>query len=240
MALPDDSLSGSRLKLVVMGINVVKWPKLAGVALSAKTLKMLMSFPGGRAEPHHHHHHHAPWQSDLAKKQLNDTKTKVIAKGQKHMRKNVVHTIGLVTSLAILLALSTGCNKMQSKGRASEEQTSQSATGAAKQQTIEGCVVRAEQAYYIQPATGDKTKLNTGSQDVSAHVGHNVRVSGNMNEAGSQAPSGGTQTSAGGAGAGAAAPELVVTRVDVVAESCPPEIQKRIDADKDKDKTAPK
>jgi len=154
------------------------------------------------------------------------------------MRKCVVHTIGLVASLAILLALSTGCNRMQSKNRATEEQTSQSATGAANQQTIEGCVIRAEQAYYIQPATGEKTKLNTGSQDWSGHVGHNVRVSGNMNDAGSQTPSGNTQTSAGSTGAGAGAPELMVTKVDVVAESCPAEIQKRIDADKDK--SAPK
>jgi hypothetical protein len=147
------------------------------------------------------------------------------------MRKYVVHTIGLMASLAILIALSTGCNRMQSKNRTAE-QAGQGSTAAANQQTVEGCVVREERAFYIQPAAGDKTKLNTSNQDVSSHVGHNVRVSGNVNDTGSQSSSGNTQTSTGTAGGSSTEPELVVTKVDVVAETCPPEIQKRIDANK--------
>src|SRR5258707_8082131 len=100
--------------------------------------------------------------------------------------------IGLVMAMAILIALASGCGKVQSRERAAKEQGGQSAS-AANAQTVEGCVIRRESAFYIQPATGDKTKLNSGGQDLDTHVGHNVRVSGNMNNSGW--PSGGAQSS---------------------------------------------
>jgi hypothetical protein len=149
------------------------------------------------------------------------------------MRKYNVHKIGLVVAMAILIALASGCGKVQSRERAAKEQSGQSAS-AGNAQTVEGCVVRQQTAFYIQPATGDKTKLNAGNQDLSTHVGHNVRVSGNASDTGTQTSSG-TQTSTGATGmsaTGKAEPELMVTRVDMIADSCPPEIQKRIDADK--------
>jgi hypothetical protein len=147
------------------------------------------------------------------------------------MRKYVVHTIGLVATLAIFVVLATGCSRTQSKGR-DAEQAGQGSSSAANQ-TVEGCIVRAEQGYYIQPASGEKTKLNPGSQDLSAHVGHNVRVSGSASDTGTPTSTGATGMSPGGK-----EPELMVTKVDVVAETCPVDIQKKIDADKDK--SAPK
>jgi hypothetical protein len=150
------------------------------------------------------------------------------------MQKYFVHNIGLVVAMGILIALASGCGKVQSRERAAKEQGGQSAS-AGNAQTVEGCVIRRESAYYIQPATGDKTKLNSGGQDLDSHVGHNVRVSGNMNN--SPSPSGSAQSSGGTVGAsdtGTAEPELLVSRVDMISESCPPEIQKKADADKNK------
>jgi hypothetical protein len=157
------------------------------------------------------------------------------------MRKYDVHKIGLVVAMAIFIALASGCGKVQSRERGAKEQSGQSAS-AGNTQTVEGCVIRRESAYYIQPATGDKTKLNSGGQDLDSHVGKNVRVSGNMNNSGSQ--SGNAQSSTGPGGTtggtsetGAAEPELLVTRVDVIADTCPADIQRRADADKNKSNT---
>jgi hypothetical protein len=144
--------------------------------------------------------------------------------------------IGLVVAMAILIGLVSGCGKVQSRERAAKEQGGQSAS-AGNAQSVEGCVIRRESAFYIQPATGDKTKLNSGGQDLDSHVGKNVRVSGNMNNSGSQSGNAQSSTGATGTDTGAAEPELLVTRVDVIADSCPPEIQRRADADKNKSNT---
>ncbi|MCU1307761.1 MAG: hypothetical protein JWN45_2456 [Acidobacteriaceae bacterium] len=149
------------------------------------------------------------------------------------MRKYDVHKIGLVVAMAILIALASGCGKMQSRERGAKEQGGQSAS-AGNAQTVEGCVIRRESAFYIQPAAGDKTKLNSGGQDLDSHVGKNVRVSGNMNNSGSQSGNAQSPTGATGTDTGTAEPELLVTRVDVIADTCPPDIQRRADADKNK------
>src|SRR5260370_40448775 len=147
------------------------------------------------------------------------------------MRKYDVHKIGLVVAMTILIALASGCGKVQSRERAAKEQSGQSAS-AGNAQTVEGCVIRRESAFYIQPVTGDKTKLNSGGQDLDSHVGKNVRVSGNMNNPQSGSAQGSTGTT--GTDTGTAEPELLVTRVDVIADTCPPDIQKRADAEKNK------
>jgi hypothetical protein len=147
------------------------------------------------------------------------------------MRKYDVHKIGLVVAMTILIALASGCGKVQSRERAAKEQSGQSAS-AGNAQTVEGCVIRRESAFYIQPVTGDTTTLNSGGQDLDSHVGKNVRVSGNMNNPQSGNAQGSTGTT--GTDTGTAEPELLVTRVDVIADTCPPDIQKRADAEKNK------
>jgi len=57
---------------------------------------------------------------------------------------------------------------------------SQSGTSTTNQPSLEGCVIKRETDYFLQPDTGQPVKLNS-SQDLSQHVGHRVRVEGNAN-----------------------------------------------------------
>ena len=52
-------------------------------------------------------------------------------------------------------------------------------TSSANQQNMEGCIVRQQTDYFLQPENGQMVKLNS-SQDLSQHVGHHVRVQGQM------------------------------------------------------------
>ena len=83
----------------------------------------------------------------------------------------------------------------------------QSGTTASSCRSVEGCIVQRQADYYLQPETGQAIKLNS-SQDLSQHLGHRVRVEGNMNQAcSSGSPGSGTY------GSGAAL-ELYFYRVD--------------------------
>jgi len=55
---------------------------------------------------------------------------------------------------------------------------SSSAASASGEKTLEGCIVKEQTDYFIQPRTGDRERL-TGSADFSSHVGHDVTVHGN-------------------------------------------------------------
>jgi len=147
-----------------------------------------------------------------------------------------------------------------SQTQSPQSSTSSAASTTGDQQTIDGCIVRHEADFFVQPASGSETKLNTGGKDLSAHVGQHVRATGTMNT--SSSSSGGMGSSAAGTGSSgnmgssagttrsgdtsasgtsrsgdtsassASAPELVVTRVDLVEQSCPQDIQKQIDKNK--------
>lgn len=174
------------------------------------------------------------------------------------MRKYAVYSIRLVFTVASLIAVSSGCSKVQSQSPNSQTgqssgQSSQSATGqssqssssaSGNQQTVEGCVVREHSTIYLQPASGDKVKLSSSDQDLSSQVGKDVRATGTMGSSGSST-SGSTgstssPSSAGTSGSADNADALVVTRVDVVDQTCPPDIQKRIDSDKQNRTNTPK
>jgi len=64
--------------------------------------------------------------------------------------------------------------------------------------TIEGCIVRESTEYYLQPKHGKMEKLSS-TEDLSAHVGHQVKVHGTESKASENtASTSGTGTSATG------------------------------------------
>jgi hypothetical protein len=124
---------------------------------------------------------------------------------------------------------------------------SQSGTATTNQSSLEGCVIKRETDYFLQPETGEAVKLNS-SQDLSPHVGHRVRVEGNVNNAvnsnatgadsNSSMNSGSSGSYGSNANAGSAKVEngssspsgtqyqtFDVTRVDMISESCPSGMQ---------------
>lgn len=103
---------------------------------------------------------------------------------------------------------------------------SQSGTTATSQPSLEGCVIRRQTDYFLQPDNGQPVKLNS-SQDLSQHVGHRVRVEGSMNNG---ANSNGTSTADNGASqsgsqSGTQYQEIMVTKVDMISETCPSAMQ---------------
>jgi len=87
------------------------------------------------------------------------------------------------------------------------------------------------------PANGDKTRVSAGGQDLNSHMGEEVKLSGKQGGSQSSSPNSASSASAGGPSAGASNDnQFVVTKVDVVAHTCPTDIQSRIDQDKKKSK----
>ncbi len=126
---------------------------------------------------------------------------------------------------------------------------SQSGTSTTSQSSLEGCVIKHETDYFLQPENGKPVKLNS-SQDLSQHLGHRVRVEGsvqnglNSNATGTESNSAAnsSSTSNGSYGSnssastgkvenGSSSPSgtdyqtFEVTRVNMVSESCPSGMQ---------------
>ncbi len=137
----------------------------------------------------------------------------------------------------------------QSSQNSQNSQSSQSANSMSngQQQSLEGCVVRRETDYYIQPDNGTAVRLR-GSQDMSRAENHRAHVTGsygngenatagannNMNSSSSSASnnsstsnnnmnSGNSSAASGSAGMGNNnnAKDFFVTQVDSVSEACP-------------------
>lgn len=112
-------------------------------------------------------------------------------------------------------------------------------------QTVEGCVYREQSDYYIFPASGNQG-MKVSGQDLSSHLGHHVVLHGNQQPSGADnmasnagtttssstvSPSGSSSTSRAQAGTGnmnTSDQEFVVDRIDMVSESCPTDIQNKI------------
>lgn len=147
---------------------------------------------------------------------------------------------------------------------------SNKSANSGKEKTVEGCVVRQQTDYFIFPKKGQP--LRASGQDLSAHVGHHVKVHGTEgNASGSMASSSGNTGGASGAAASgsmgqsastgstgaigsstsgtsgntagtagesgtsggassASNKEIVVDRVDTISETCPANIQNRINS----------
>lgn len=129
----------------------------------------------------------------------------------------------------------------------------QSGTTASSSPSVEGCIVQRQADYYLQPETGQAIKLNS-SQDLSQHLGHRVRVEGNMNQASSSGSPGSGTYGSGGSSAAANSTggtssnsadrsttatqsaavnnsangptqEMLVTGVDMISATCPAGMQ---------------
>jgi hypothetical protein len=110
---------------------------------------------------------------------------------------------------------------------------SQSGTSTTDQSSLEGCIVKLETDYFLQTENGQPVKLNS-SQDLSQHVGHRVRIEGNidngLNVSGSSRqanPSASTGKMENGSSSpsGTQYQTINVTRVHMISESCPSGMQ---------------
>lgn len=120
--------------------------------------------------------------------------------------------LGLVT-----LAFSSNRNKPGNHNNAAvQADNSDRQANKERERTIEGCIIREETVYFIQPPTGQRTRLNAGKTDLSSHVGQNARVSGTTSADNSSASKSQSSTSP-----GTETGELLVTRVDMISEKCP-------------------
>ena len=110
----------------------------------------------------------------------------------------------------------------------SNTQASSGNSASAADESLEGCVVKQETDYFIQPVSGSRVHLNAKNQHLSGYVGQDVRVHGrhwdpnaqnneNSSQASSQ-PSGAPVTGAVSTGKGQ---DFLVDRVDVVSATCP-------------------
>jgi hypothetical protein len=155
-------------------------------------------------------------------------------------------------------AQSSSSAPSQSSASSSDMSSPAAANG---QQTIDGCIVKENTDYFIQPLLGDRRHL-AGSQDLSSNVGKHVRVQGTdesttasaaastndrtatsgsassetqNNAAGSIAGNAGSSNASGtGPAASSMDKDFLVTKVEKVSESCPADIQSKIDQNKSK------
>ena len=120
----------------------------------------------------------------------------------------------------------TGTSSGTSGSMASQAGSQAASGGSDTEQMMEGCIVREQQDYYLEPINGQEVHLN--GPDVAQHVNHHVRIHGNEQPSQS-ASSGSTGTMAGSSSASNSSnpPEFLVTRVDMVSDSCPANLQHR-------------
>lgn len=102
-------------------------------------------------------------------------------------------------------------------------------------------MIKRETDYFLQPETGQPVRLNS-SRDLSQHVGHQVRVEGNVNngatsnEAAANSSYGSNSAASGTASTGKVengntSPSgtqyqtIDVTRVDMISKTCPSGMQ---------------
>lgn len=148
---------------------------------------------------------------------------------------------------------STGVQGDQSNSASNSGSDSESAGNSGAHKTLEGCLVKENTDYFIEPMNGQREKLNS-TEDLSSKVGKKVRVEGSEqdatassasssspsntsgsgsaetqnNAAGSIAGNAGSSnaTGTGASAAGSNSREFQVTKIETVSESCPASAQK--------------
>lgn len=113
--------------------------------------------------------------------------------------------------------------------QSANDQSAASSGSASAGESMEGCVVKQETDYFIQPVNGNRLHLNAQSTDLSSYVGQDVRVHGKHwnpnnqnNENNSQASSQPSGAPVSGAVATGKGQDFLVDRVDVISTNCPP------------------
>lgn len=147
----------------------------------------------------------------------------------------LVLAVALLFAVGMMAQTSSGSSGSSSQYPSSSDQSGSSSqmgsSGSAGGKTISGCVVRRATEFYIYPASGQPEHVASSGQDVSAHLGHQVKVHG-TEQPSTSASTSGTSGSAAGTGAGAAAgssadtagQDLIVDRVDMISTNCPASI----------------
>ncbi len=143
------------------------------------------------------------------------------------MRKSLLVVLTMLTFCVFsAYAQSTGSSTGAAGDQASTPGSSQSqastGSGNGGDQTLEGCIVREQTDYYIQPSGGGTPTKLSGSTDVSSHVGHHVVVHGSPSAA-SSASSSGSATS--GQSSDSGAQTFNVTKLEMVSTDCPASAQ---------------
>jgi hypothetical protein len=144
------------------------------------------------------------------------------------MKNPVVYLAMCLALAAVMWAQSSSSSATTQSGNSENQMQQSQSSGNNQQETIEGCIVKRETAFYIQPTSGaPATQLNAGGQNLSSHVGQQVRISGTReNNTNTSQTASGSQTSTGMSNSSAAG-DLLVSRVDVVAATCPADTQGR-------------
>jgi hypothetical protein len=93
----------------------------------------------------------------------------------------------------------------------------QNAAGSAGQKTVTGCLSGSNGSYTLTDKHGMTYQLTGDTAKLSDHVGHEVKITGNSNSAGSAASGGAATGASGGAGA---EKTLEVSSVKHVAKTC--------------------
>ncbi|HLH05850.1 MAG TPA: hypothetical protein VKW78_01290 [Terriglobales bacterium] len=119
-------------------------------------------------------------------------------------------------------------NHSAATGMNSQAENQTSSANSGNQKVLEGCIIRDRRDYYLEPISGQEVRLQ-GSQ-VGKHVNHHVRVHGTEEGASSAANNSGASSSMGSNAESSNAnrpQEFIVTRVDMVSESCPANLRHR-------------
>jgi hypothetical protein len=154
-----------------------------------------------------------------------------------------------IVILGVALLFAIAAVAQADYGSSGQSSTSTNSAQQGKTKTVEGCIVREEQDYYIYPVSGQPQHISSTGQDVSGHVGHHVKLQGTSVPASSPSASasGGTSGAASSAAsnqpsssgtsgsmasntAGTSASggqEFAVAEVDMVSESCPSSIKQK-------------
>jgi hypothetical protein len=93
----------------------------------------------------------------------------------------------------------------------------QNAAGSAGQKTVTGCLSGSNGSYTLTDKHGMTYQLTGDTAKLSDHVGHEVKITGNSNSAGSAASGGAAAGASGGAGA---EKTLEVSSVKHVSKTC--------------------
>jgi hypothetical protein len=145
----------------------------------------------------------------------------------------LVLAVALLFAMGMMAQTGSGSSGSSSQYPSSSDQSGMQSgsqagsSGTAASKTVEGCVVRQATDYFIYPASGQPQHVSGSGQDVSAHLGHQVKAHGTSQpstSASSSGASGSTSASTGSSGS-AGGTDFVVDKVDMIATNCPAAIQ---------------
>ena len=114
----------------------------------------------------------------------------------------------------------------ETQGSMGSQGGSQGSATAGNQQVLEGCIIKDQKSYYLEPLNGPEVRLH--GSGVSQHVNHHVQVKGTEQSASNSSGTSGAMAGQSSSSANANAPtDFLVSEVDMVSESCPANLKHR-------------